>query len=492
MRRTLALLPLLLLGCPKPTAKPPPTGAEYTGPIAKRVATAKTREKLAVTIYNQDFGLVREVRSVDLAPGRTALELQDVAARIQPETVHVKALLPDPAFGVLEQNFRYDLLTPAKLLQKYVGKTVKIQRWNSVLGKEEDVAAKVLAAEPGQEPVFEVAGEVTYGYGGRISFPELPENLVDKPTLVLLLGAEQPKQKLELAYATSGMGWKADYVATVSADDSKLDLTGWVTLDNRSGAAFLDAELKLVAGDVQKFAPPAGYDDGEYMDLKSAKQEMAKDKNKGFSEESLFEYHLYTLGRPTTLLEKEQKQVTLLEAASVPVKKHLVFSGQSYWYRSKYSGFVSQNQKVAVFLDFENKKDHHLGVPLPKGIVRVYKADKSGAQQFIGEDRIDHTATDEKVRVKMGEAFDVVADRKQMSWHPMGTCNSESEWEISIRNHKDVAETVEIVEPAAGDWEIMTSSHPATKVDAHTFTFTVNVPKNGATKVTYRVAVKWC
>ncbi|MBK7396389.1 MAG: hypothetical protein IPJ34_08850 [Myxococcales bacterium] len=176
----------------------------------------------------------------------------------------------------------------------------------------------------------------------------------------------------------------------------------------------------------------------------------------------------------------------------MPVKKHLVFSGQSYWYRSKYSGFVSQNQKVAVYLDFENKKDHHLGVPLPKGIVRVYKADKSGAQQFIGEDRIDHTATDEKVRVKMGEAFDVVADRKQMSWHPMGTCNSESEWEISIRNHKDNAETVEIVEPAAGDWEIMTSSHPATKVDAHTFTFTVNVPKNGATKVTYRVAVKWC
>ncbi len=474
--------------CGRPAVTP--TKAGFEGPSTTRKSTVAQRKKLAVTIYNQDFGLVREVRDVDLVPnGRTALELEDVAAHIQPETVYLQSLSHPDGLEVLEQNFRYDLLTPAKLLEKYVGKQIKVYRWNSVLGVEEPVAAKVLAAERGQQPVFEIGGEVTYGYPGRLAFPEVPANLVAKPTLVVMLGSAVPKQTIELTYSTWQMAWKSDYVLTVDADDSKADLTGWVTLDNRSGATFPDAELKLVAGDVHKLKPEVK--SKAYKDLEKKLVVLESKPMPAFKEEGLFEYHLYTLGRPTTLLSNEKKQVTLLEADAVPVKKVLQFYGAAGYYRGKH-GSIAGNQKVSVFLEFENKKDHHLGLPLPKGTVRVYKADKSGAQQFIGEDRIDHTPTDEKVRVKMGEAFDVVGDRKQMSWKPSGYCESVSDWEISLRNHKQKAETVRVVEPAGGDWEILSSSHPSTKLDAHTFLFEVSVPAKGETKVTYRVSVKWC
>lgn len=211
-----------------------------------------------------------------------------------------------------------------------------------------------------------------------------------------------------------------------------------------------------------------------------------------FQEEGLFEYHLYTLDHPTDLLDKEQKQVTLLDAVGIGVKKKLIFTGYDYYYRTPYGGAVSSNQKVGVFLDFENSEKNHMGMPLPKGTIRVYKADGSGARQFIGEDAIDHTPRDEKIRVKMGEAFDVVADRKQTEWDAIDECGAESAYEIEIRNHKDVAESVEIDEPVSGDWEIVKSSHEAKRKDAHMFVFDVDVPAKGKTTVTYRVRVRWC
>jgi hypothetical protein len=211
-----------------------------------------------------------------------------------------------------------------------------------------------------------------------------------------------------------------------------------------------------------------------------------------FREESFFEYHLYTLERPTDVLENEQKQVTLLEAAGAKLQKKLIFYGQEYFFRTQHGGPVATNQKVGVYLDIQNTKQNRLGIPLPKGVVRVYKADKSGARQFIGEDEIDHTPRDEKVRVKMGEAFDVVGDRKQMQWRALGTCNSESSWEIELRNHKDAPVTVEVNEPVGGDWEVLSSSQPGTRKDAHTLTFDVRVPARGKTKLTYRLRVRWC
>ena len=229
----------------KPAAVP--ARPVFGGPLAKKLSTAAQREALSVTVYNSDFGLVREVRTVDLeANGRTSLELADVAARIQPETVHVKAAGGPETFEVMEQNFRYDLLTPQKLLEKYVGQTVKILRWNTLLGREEEVVAKVLSAEPGSQAVFEIGGEVTYGFPGRLSFPGVPGNLVAKPTLVMVVGSTLPKQRLEISYQTWGMGWRSDYVLLLADDDAHADLTGWVTLVNHSGTSFPDADLKLV------------------------------------------------------------------------------------------------------------------------------------------------------------------------------------------------------------------------------------------------------
>jgi hypothetical protein len=476
------LLPSLAVACGGPGARPP--GAA-SGPAQARESRAAAREKVSITVYNGNFGLVREVRDVDLGEGKVALEFRDVAEHIQPETVHIKSLTAPDALSVLEQNYRYDLITPQKLLEKYVGKHVRLHRYNEKTGTEDDFDAEVLAVNDGT-PVYRLNGEVTYGFPGRVSFPEVPANLIAKPTLELLLGSREAKQKIEVTYVTNELSWASDYVLTIDADDTKGDLVGWVTLTNHSGASFENAELKLVAGDVQRVRQVMTRA-LEKDDLDEAKEEAQ------FKEEGFFEYHLYTLGRPTSLLDNEQKQVVLLEAHDIHLDKRLIFFGAAQFYRTDYSsGELETNQKVGVYFDVENKEANHLGMPLPKGTLRVYKADSSGAKQFIGEDAIDHTPRDEKLRVKMGEAFDVVGSRKQMSWTALGSCTSESEWEISLRNHKDAAASVEDVEPVEGDWEIVSSSHKATKKDARTFVFDVNVPSRGEVKITYRVRVRWC
>ena len=446
-------------------------------------STAAQRKEVSITVYNQNFGLVREVRDLELGTGRVALEFADVASTIQPQTVAIKPL-GGGALNVLEQNYRYDLLTPQTLLEKYVGKGLKLYRYNEKLGKDEVFDAKLLSVAGGQ-PVIDVQGEITYGFPGRFAFAGVPDNLMAKPTLVWLLDSQKPRQNVEVTYLAQSMTWQADYVLVVNDKDTAGDLTGWVTLNNKSGASYENARLKLVAGDVQKLAPEGR--DEERAPRRSAPESATA----GFREEGFFEYHLYTLERPATLLQNEQKQVTLLEARGATVNKKLIFYGQQYWYRGRH-GQPMSNQKVGVYLDIMNSQKNNLGIPLPKGTVRVYKADSTGAKQFIGEDRIDHTPRDEKIRIKMGEAFDVVGERKQMSWTALGTCTSESSWEISLRNHKDGAETVEVYEPVGGDWQVLDSSHPYTKKDAFTFTFEVKVPGRGETKITYRVRVRWC
>jgi len=220
-----------------------------------------------------------------------------------------------------------------------------------------------------------------------------------------------------------------------------------------------------------------------------ARGEVAEDR--AFTEEGIFEYHLYTLGRPTTVRNNEQKQVTLLDASHFKVSKRMIFYGAAYYYRSSV-GEVASNQKVGVFLDFENSEKNHLGMALPGGVVRVYKEDASGAQQFIGEDRIDHTPRDETVRIRMGEAFDVVGDRRQIEYEVLSSCLSESTWKVELRNHKDEDVEVQVVEPIGGDWKILSSSHRGTKVDANTFRFDVEVPARDSVTIDYAVRVRWC
>jgi hypothetical protein len=444
-------------------------------------SSADDRESVSITVYNQDFGLVREVRNLRLASGSVSLEFGDVAAQIQPETVHIKSV-DGTGLRVLEQNYQYDLLNPQKLLEKYVGRTIKVYRTNSSTGQEEEFDAEVLSVNQGA--ILRIGNEITYNFPGRFAFPEIPENLIARPTLLWRLESDRDRQRAEVTYLTQGLNWKADYVLVVNEDDTRGDLTGWVTLTNQSGGSYRDARLKLVAGDVQRVS-------GDIRQMRQDAMARAAVAEAQFQEEGFFEYHLYTLQRPTTLLHNEQKQVTLLESPGIGIQKRLIFYGAAAYYRGSYGEVVS-NQKVGVYLDVANSEANGLGMPLPKGIVRVYKRDSDGAQQFIGEDRIDHTPRDERVTIKMGEAFDVVGDRRQMDYTVVSRCVSESTWQVTVRNHKDEAVTVELYEPVGGDWEILTTSHDVVRLDAHTFKYVVLVPARGEQQVEYRVRVRWC
>lgn len=475
-----------------------PSGPDQTGADARAAAadtltawssdphrvrsTREDRESVSITVYNQNFGLVREVRDIAVARGGVELEYGDVASAIQTETVHVRPL--GGGFRVLEQNYRYDLLSPQKLLEKYVGRTVTVYRRDPVTEREEALEAEVLSVNNGT--ILRIGDEITFNVPGRITFPEVPDNLISEPTLMWLAESEAERQRLEVSYLTRQLDWKADYVMVVDEDDAGADLTGWVTLTNDSGASYENARLKLVAGDVQRVG-------GREEMMKMAQRAMAADAvpEAQFAEEGFFEYHLYTLARPTTVANNEQKQVTLLEASGFDVKKRLIFYGASHYYRGQYGEVVS-NQKVDVALEFENGEENRLGMPLPAGVIRVYKEDSSGAQQFIGEDRIDHTPRDERVRIRMGDAFDVVGDRRQMDWTALGSCVSESTWEVQLRNHKDEDAEVDVIEPIGGDWTILRSTHTAERLDANTFKFTVDVPARGETTIEYRVRVRWC
>jgi hypothetical protein len=455
-----------------------------TWTAAGQRSTAADRESVSITVYNQNFGLVREVRALDLARGPVALEYADVASGIQPETVHVLPL-GRSSLRLLEQNYQYDLLNPQKLLEKYVGRTVNVYRTNPQTGVDEAVEAEVLSVNGG--PILRIGGEITFNYPGRFSFPELPDNLMAEPTLLWRLEAPGGRERVEVSYLTNSLNWKSDYVLVLGEDDDEGSLTGWVTLTNQSGTAYENARLQLVAGDVQRVSGNAPQARRERM---MADAMMAQEAG-GFTEDAFFEYHLYTLGRPTDLMNNEQKQVTLLESDGFGIEKRLVFQGADYYYRGQY-GQVASNQKVGVFLDFENSESNGLGMPLPKGTVRVYKRDHDGAQQFIGEDLIDHTPRDETLRIKMGEAFDVVGDRRQMDYTVISGCVSESTWRVDLRNHKDEDVLVTLVEPVGGDWEILSSTHRFEKIDAWTFTMTPRIEARGETRVEYRVRARWC
>lgn len=446
-------------------------------------STAADRGSVAVTVYNVNLALVRETRGLSLPrAGVGTMRFMDVPSAINPRTVHLKPL-GGQGLSVLEQNYEYDLLSPDKLMEKYVGREVEI------VEQAEDLTTRTTKAtllSTTNGPVYRVGDKIVLGQRGQVILPDLPEDLVARPTLVWTLRVPKAgKQEVEASYLTDGMTWSADYVAVVNAEDTRADLTGWVTVENRSGAAFENATLKLVAGDVRRVTPP------QFDQMKMMRAEVAAaPREAGFAEESFFEYHLYTLERPTTLKQNQTKQITLLQGTGIPVVKKLVLTGNPWFYRNR-GGTLTQNEKFKVFLELRNDAASGLGMPLPKGTVRVYKKDRSGAEQFAGEDAIDHTPKDERVSLFIGEAFDVVADRTQTDWKAISPRESESAYKISIRNRKEEDATVVVREPVGGEWKIVTSSHPGKKLDAATIEFEVPVPKGKEVEVTYRVNVRW-
>lgn len=454
----------------------------------ERRTTLEDQQEVAVTIYNEDLALVRDQRLVSLARGENILAFREVSARMRPETALLRSLTESKGFSVVEQNFDFDLLTPQKLLEKYVGKRVQVVKSHPQTGEETAEDATVLAANGGI--VLQVGNRIETGVPGRLVYPDVPANLRDRPTLVIQLqsGTEKPQQ-LELSYLTGGLAWRADYVAELGAGDDRLDLSGWVTLTNQSGATYRNARLQLVAGDVHRVREELRLARG--MAVEEAMVKAAPQ----MAEEALFEYHLYTLGRPTTIAENQTKQVALLSAASVPATKEFVLFGSDYYYRSSISE-LGQKLKVGVFIEFENREKSGLGLPLPKGVIRVYKKDAAGGAQFVGEDHIDHTPKNEKVRLKLGEAFDVTADKKQTDFKKLagsGRYNYifESAYRIELKNAKKEAVTVKVQEPMPGDWEVLSESHPHAKEASGTAVWQVPVPAEGNAVLTYRVRVRY-
>jgi hypothetical protein len=440
---------------------------------------------IAITIYNVNLGLVKDQREIKLNKGTGELRFMDVASEIIPSSVSIKSLIDSSSLQILEQNYEYDLLNPQKLLDKYVGKEVKLYYKNPYTEREEIVTATLLSNNGG--PIFKTGDEITFGHPGRIIFPGVPENLISKPTLVWLIENNLTSpQKVEASYLTNGINWRADYVLTLNDKDDKADISGWVTIDNKSGAAYKNAKLKLVAGDVNRVK-----DEYEYKEkIMRYAEAAAKPGAPQFKEEEFFEYHIYTLQRPSTIKENQTKQISLVTAGNIPVRKELLFQGAKYYYYSQYSEPTTK-QKVGVFVEMNNKKENNLGMPLPKGIVRVYKLDSEGSLQFVGEDRIDHTPKDEKIRIKLGDAFDVVGSRKQTDWKKIAYDTYEASFEISLRNHKKEDVTVKVVEPIPGDWSMLNSSHEYTKTAAFTAEFNIAVPQDKEVKLTYRVRMRY-
>ena len=453
-------------------------------------STLADQQEVAVTIYNENLALVKDQRKLQLKRGTSSLAFRDVSARMRPETALMRSTSAPGSVSVLEQNFDFDLLTPQKLLEKYVGRNVSIIRTNTATGVETTEQAQVLSANAGV--VLKIGNRIETGIPGRIIYGDVPPNLRDRPTLVMSLdntGAQQ--QDLELSYLTGGLAWKADYVVELNATEDKLDISGWVTLTNTSGATYRNARLQLVAGDVNQVTPVM---QGAVRAMAAPAPAMAKARSE-MVEESLFEYHLYTLTRPTTIAENQTKQVSLLSASGVPARKELLLRGNDYYYQSSY-GELGQKIKVGVFVEFDNKESDKLGMPLPKGIIRVYKKDKAGNAQFIGEDRVDHTPKNEKVRLKLGDAFDVTADKKQTDFKKLGGTSKynyvfESAYEVLLKNAKKEAVTVTVQEPMPGDWQIQSESHPHTKGSSNTAVWKVSVPAEGSTKLVYRALVRY-
>ena len=420
-----------------------------------------------ITVYNEDLALVKDTRDLEFQKGRFELSFTDVAAAIDPTSVAFSAVDNPDAVTILEQNYRYDLVSAEKVLEKYLDRPIRI------ITRQDKMHEGVLLSVDGTALTMQLPGGelriVNREQIADLSLAELPEGLITRPTLVWMLDSDVSGAiAAEVRYLTHQIGWHAEYVATVAADEAQLDLAGWVSIDNRSGATYADAKIKLIAGDVNRVQDKA------IVPPEMAMRRMAA-ADAGFEEKEFFEYHLYTLPRPSTVRDNEIKQLALFAPARVAAKKMFTYDG------------AADGKKVRVTMEFVNAADAGLGIPLPKGVIRVMKADTDGSLEFVGEDRIDHTPKDEKVRVFLGHAFDVVGERTQKDRRQITDQTTEEDFEIVLRNHKSGNITVVVTERMWGEWSILTSSLTHRKKDANTAEWSVEVAGNGETRLTFTV-----
>ncbi|MGE5813403.1 MAG: DUF4139 domain-containing protein, partial [Acidobacteriota bacterium] len=400
-------------------------------PVQPREVTATLDDQtdLAVTVYNSNIALVRDVRNLQLPRGTFDLRYMDIAATVNPATVHFRSTTEPPRLSVLEQNYEYDLLDPEKLLRKYVGRDVTLVRRHQENGttREEEVTARLLSYNTG--PIWQIGKEIVTGIGAdHFRFPELPDNLYTRPTLIWTLENQgDSRHQVEASYLAQNLSWTADYVLTIARDDKTSDLDGWVTVTNGSGTSFKNARLQLVAGDLNRIRQmPAEMK----MDMAQSRAAAAAP----MAQESFSEYHLYTVGRRTTINNSETKQVSMLTGTGVPIQKRYVVDGQQFYYHNSMHPGAPIKDAVGVYYQFKNEERAGLGMPMPAGNVRVYQSDSKGGVQFVGEDRINHTPKDETLRLRIGSAFDVVCERNQVDFERISDSTYEVEYQITLRN----------------------------------------------------------
>jgi hypothetical protein len=443
-----------------------------------------------LTVYNQNLALVKERRTLELELGVNEVAFQDVAALINPTSVLFRSLTDPGGTIVLEQNYEYDIVGSQKLLQKYVDQDIELvtedgsEYSGKLLSGTQDV---ILQAEDGRVTV------VKLDQVREFSFPRLPEGLITKPTLLWQVEtAEEGTHNIEVTYMTQGINWQADYVLLLDQADEKIDLDGWITLNNNSGATYKDAKLKLIAGEIHRAQDALAYAEGEVFAAPTAAKEQQVE------ERAFFEYHLYEVQRPITVKDRQTKQIEFATASAVSAVKFFVYDASqrpfySYTPITEPSYGYTGSRKVMVMLEFENSEEAGLGIPLPKGLVRVYKEDVDGSTQFIGEDRIDHTPRDEKVRLYLGDAFDIVGEHTQTNFRKQSMRSMEESFEITIRNHKDEAIEVRVVEHMFRwmEWEITSETHEHVKTDSRTIEYHLDIPANGEETVEYTVFYRW-
>jgi hypothetical protein len=468
-------------------AQPHVQGQDPSAPLGAGTSTQDDQTELALTVYNSDLALVRDVRNIQLPRGTFDLRFMDIAATVNPATVHIRSLTEPTRLDVLEQNYEYDLLEPEKLLRKYVGREVTLVRLVQDGGdtRQEEVKARLLSYNTA--PVWQIGNEIVTGmHADHIRFPELPGNLYSRPTLIWSLeNGGAARHRVEASYLATKLSWNADYVLTVARDDKSADVDGWVTLTNGSGTGFRNAKLQLVAGELNRVR--RGFDRME-ADMKMPAASPVAER---MAQESFSDYHLYTLDRKTTVNNNETKQVSMLEATGFLVKKRYLVDGQSFYYRNAQHPGSPIKDVVQVYYQFKNEASAGLGMPMPAGVVRVYQSDSKGGVHFVGEDRIDHTPKDEMLNLKIGNAFDVVSERKQVDFEKIGSNVYEMEYEVVIRNHKATPISVEVNEPIGGTWRMIRTTHQYTKTDAWAAQFNLPVPADGATTLKYRARVTY-
>jgi hypothetical protein len=521
------LIPILALAQPRPLASPkddpPPADSKFALTIYSTADPAtfdpqqSTQDRQADPAYRiPGYGVVRETRKITLVAGDNQIKFTNVAAGIDPTTVSFKSLTAPDSTAILEQNFEYDIVSPDKLLEKYLGKSVIINRKQESRPGErtlpETIEARLLSFTPDQLVLETNNRQLPVQMIPRnhditeIKLFELKTGLITKPTLVWKLNTDRPgDHDVLVSYQTDNITWRADYMLVVNKDDAAADLSSWVTLVNESGAAYPDARLKLIAGDVRRLRAERQVFRGGM----GGGGALAAGADTGFKEKSFFEYHLYTLGRPTSVANNSTKQIELFPAkANLPVTKTYVYYGFEPEYGFAPQGDTNRdvrgryNKKVDVYLQLKNSEKNGLGIPLPAGRIRVYKRDDADPQQqggeaggtpeFIGEDKIDHTPKDEALLVRIGSAFDITGERRQTNFTQDGNTITES-FEIKLRNHKKDPVNVLVKENLYrwSQWEITASSDKFDKHDSRAIHIPIQVKPDEEKTVSYTVKYTW-